>query len=119
MSPRTRCFAIVCTDSNRNKVDIYRPRLNRDTYLAYLPPTTRVEIRCTSRACGLVCELDERAGDCRQRSAAAKDVARWESQMWACEGCGKEMEMQVLEKSEGNSPADTGDASYKKDERDG
>ncbi|KFZ25474.1 hypothetical protein V502_00078 [Pseudogymnoascus sp. VKM F-4520 (FW-2644)] len=119
MSPRTRRFAMGGTDADGHDIEIYRPRLSRDTYLECLPPTTRVEIRCTSTACGLVCELDGRAGACRRRSAAAKDAARWELYMWMCEGCGMEMEMQVLEMSEGNLPAGTGDACNKKDEQDG
>jgi hypothetical protein len=119
MSPRTRRFAVGGTDADGNDMKIYRPRLDRDTYLECLPPATRVVVRCPSRACGLVCELDGRAGACRRRSAAAKDAARWERYMWACEGCGEEMEMQVLKESEGNSPTGTGDACYKMDERDG
>ncbi|KFY22209.1 hypothetical protein V493_06758 [Pseudogymnoascus sp. VKM F-4281 (FW-2241)] len=119
MSPRTRRFAVGGTDADGNDLAIYRPRLSRDTYLECLPPTTRVEVRCPSRACGQVCEFDGRAGVCRRRSAAAKDAALWGSYMWACEGCEEEMEMQVLEVSEGTSPTGTGDACSKKDERDG
>ncbi|OBT64733.1 hypothetical protein VE03_05859 [Pseudogymnoascus sp. 23342-1-I1] len=119
LSPHTRRFAMGGTDGNDLK--IYRPCLNRETYIECLPPTTRVEVHCTSRACGIVCEFDGRAAEaCSRRSAAAKDVALWDSKMWACEGCGEEMEMQVTKESEGNSPTDTGDdACDKKDERDG
>ncbi|KAL5351156.1 hypothetical protein ACLOAV_003007 [Pseudogymnoascus australis] len=119
MSPRTRRFAMGGTDADGNDLKIYRPRLSRDTYLECLPPTTRIEVHCRSRACGLVCELDGRAEACRRRSAAAKDAARWESEMWACEGCGEEMELQVSKEGEGNSPKSTGDACYEKDKRDG
>ncbi|OAF57044.1 hypothetical protein VC83_06027 [Pseudogymnoascus destructans] len=119
MSPRTRRFAVGGTDADGHDMKIYRPRLDRDTYLECLPPATRVVVRCPSRACGLVCELNGRAGACRRRSAAAKNAALWVREMWACEGCGEEMEMQVLKESEGNSPTGTGDACYKKDERDG
>ncbi|OBT96009.1 hypothetical protein VE01_06752 [Pseudogymnoascus verrucosus] len=118
MSPRTRRFAIGGTDADGNDMKIYRPRLDRDTYLECLPPASRVVVCCTSSACGAICELDGRAGACRRRSAPVKDAARWERYMWSCEGCGEDMEMQVLKESEGNSPTGTGDACYKKDEQD-
>ncbi|OBT84049.1 hypothetical protein VE02_07049 [Pseudogymnoascus sp. 03VT05] len=119
MSPRSRRFAVGVTDADGNDTKIYRPRLSRVTYLKCLPPATRVVVSCTSRACERVYELDGRAGACRRRSAAAKDAARWERNMWACEGCGEDMEMQVLKESEGNSPTGTEDGCSKMDERDG
>ncbi|OBT59262.1 hypothetical protein VE04_00444 [Pseudogymnoascus sp. 24MN13] len=118
MSPRTRRFAIGGTDADGSDMKIYRPRLDRDTYLECLPPASRVVVCCTSSACGAICELDGRAGACRRRSAPVKDAARWERYMWSCEGCGEDMEMQVLKESEGNSPTGTANACYKKDEQD-
>ncbi|KFY03725.1 hypothetical protein O988_01269 [Pseudogymnoascus sp. VKM F-3808] len=119
ISPRTRHFAIGDTDADGNDTEIYRPRLSRDAYLECLPPSTRVEIRCTSRACGLVCDLDGRAEACRRRSATADDAARWRLEMWECKGCGDEMQLQVFKLSEDNSPTDTGNTCCKKDEQDG
>ncbi|KFY29661.1 hypothetical protein V494_08559, partial [Pseudogymnoascus sp. VKM F-4513 (FW-928)] len=119
MSPRTRRFAMGGTDADGNDLNICQPQLNRDTYLKCLPPDTRVEVHCGSRACGAVCELDGRAGACRQRSTTAKDAAQWEPRMWMCEGCGEEMEMEVLKDNEGNSPTDTEDSFCKMDEQEG
>ncbi|KFY57843.1 hypothetical protein V497_05247 [Pseudogymnoascus sp. VKM F-4516 (FW-969)] len=117
-SPRTGRFAIGATDADGNDTEIYRPLLSRDAYLECLPPSTRVEIRCPSCACGLICDLDGRAEACRRRSATADDAAHWRRAMWECEGCGGEMQLQVFKLSEDNSPTDTGNT-CKKNEQDG
>lgn len=119
MSLCTRRFAVGGTDPDSDDMKIYRPQLDRNTYLECLPPATHVEARCENRVCRLVCELDGLTEACRRRSALAKDAARWEPKMWACEGCGEEMEVEVLKPSGGDSPMGTGDAYDKKDERDG